>query len=219
MKKTLPAFLFLGLKGAGLSAPVRSGRGLFYLAFWLFTGSLFAQTNRTHVTIQDSLFKKHGKRDNVLITSSGSDAVSSIFLYKKARKWKGVLFADASIVNIVDGLSCYIHKITVKPFDADTIGPKLYALGIENLKQYSQHELAIFYAKKMKEVANAAIEYDLPNCSHPGLFSITYKGKTISYTDCYSYSKELQELPEMKNFFAITSFVLIQTYIKLNPKK
>lgn len=175
--------------------------------------------NRNHSSIKDSLFEKYGKLENVLITSSGNEAISSIFLYKKRRKWKGVLFTDASIIDIVEGSSRYIHRITIKTFEADTIGPKIFALGLESQKQYTQSELANFYRNRMKEIGNPRIEYDLPHCSHGGLISILYKGKTTSYSDCYSYSKELQELPEMKSFFAIASFVLIQVYIKISPKK
>ena len=191
----------------------------FLLLFVALTSFSQVESNRNHLTLKDSLLKKFGKRDNVLITSSGNEAISSIFLYKKGRKWKGVLFTDASIVDIVDGSSRYTHIITIKTFEADTIGPKVFSLGLESLKQYTQSELANFYRNRMKEIGNPIIEYDLPHCSHGGLISILYKGKTTSYSDCYSYSKELQELPEIKSFFAITSFVLIQVYIILNPKK
>jgi len=174
---------------------------------------------RNHSTIKDSLLKKYDKFKNVLITSSGNNAISSIFLYKKGRKWKGVLITDAAIVDIVDGSSRYKHILTTKLFEADTIGPKVFALGLDSLKEFTQSELVNFYRNKMKEIGNPIIEYDLPHCSHGGLISIMYKGKTTSYSDCYSYSKELQELPEIKSFFEIASFVLIQVYMKLDPKK
>lgn len=195
-------------------------KAIFFLLFFAaLTSFSMGEPTRNHSTIKDSLLKKYDKFDNVLITSSGNDAISSIFLYKKGRKWKGVLFTDASIVDIVDGSSRYKHILTTKLFEADTIGRKVFALGLDSLKQYTQIELANFYRNRMKEIGNQKIEYDLPHCSHGGLISILYKGKTISYSDCYSYSKELRELPELKSFFEITSFVLIQVYIKLDSKK
>ncbi len=225
MKKLLPANLFLGFKYAGLSAPVRSGRGLFLfvlIPFLLSTNSFFSQNvktenkNRDYLSISDSLLKKYRKYDPVIFTFKSYQVATNFFFYRKGNKWNGIYFNDVSLLTPT---SQFEHRFTIKSFDTDTVGRKLVLLGLDSLKQYTMIELSEHYNKKMKKVRNPNVDYELPYCSTDGQILITKNNQVYSYADCWYSLIELKDLVGIRAFGNIAHYVLTSVYPNVHRMK
>lgn len=177
------------------------------------TSILFSQTppKRSYETVRDSLLKKHKKQTPIVFSVPLDMAVLNLFFYKKGKKWHGIMFKDASLVNPE---SQFVHVIRMRTFDADTIGPKLMALGVDKLKQYNLDELSKYYNQKMKALKNPNVEYDLPYCSDGGSKTILFKGQSYTYSDCFYTNSVLQTLPEIKRFYEVTNYL----QVKISPR-
>ena len=178
----------------------------------------FGQTNgnRDNTTVTDSLLKKHRKQTPILFSIKNDMAVSSLFFYKKGKCWNGVLLNDAKLVN---QSSQFVHVITVRNFEADTVGQRLIKLGIAELKQYTIKDLSIFYNEQRKLTGNKNVEYELPYCIDGATISISFKGKSYSYGDCITSDPILKKLPEIDRFHQITNYLQVMVYPLLNKRK
>ena len=143
-------------------------------------------------------------------------AISNLLFYKKGKCWKGVLFNDASLVN---QSSQFVHVITIKNFEADTVGQELVKLGIAELKQYALKDLSNFYNEQRKLTGNKNVEYELPYCIDGAMISISYKEQSYSYGDCIASDSVLQKLPEIMRFHRITNYLQVVVYPLLNKRK
>lgn len=179
----------------------------FLLAFLLLIATTsLAQIlkTRNYVTVTDSLFKKHRKKKSIHFSIKNDLSVINFFFYKNGKKWSGLAFDEVSLLMPTGHFD---HRITIKSFDADTVGLKLVALGIDSLKQYSQKELADFYSKKINERKMTIQEYPLPPCAEGGIVSITVRGKTITYPDCICANSELNTLREVRRFTNVFTYL------------
>ncbi len=189
------------------------------LAFLLLIAiTSLAQISKTrnYAIVTDSLFKKHCKKNSIHFSIKTDLAVTNFFFYKKGKKWRGLAFDDVSLLMPTGQFS---HRVRIKSFNADTVGPKLVALGIDSLKQYSQKELTDFYSKKKNEKEMTIKEYPLPPCADGGLVSITVKGKTTAYSDCICATLELKALPEIRRFTDIFTYLQGTVYQIVNKRK
>lgn len=141
-----------------------------------------------------------------MFTSTSGLSVSNTLIFKERGKWFGILFND---MPALDEKGRAIHKVFIKKFDADTIGPHLLTLDVYNLKEHTVSELAEFYNRKMRETGNAKIDYDLPYCSHSTVVSITTNGKTVKYTDCLYSNSILRSNPDINKFANAANYFMI----------